>query len=215
MEHQALPPRVPARVPARVPPRVRSQAKDAILDAALACVARVGIGKTTLDDVAREAGCARATVYRHFPGKQQLLLAVLRREVDALTASVTTAADAEVDLAGAAAAAITTAAEVLVGHEALRVVLTVEPEVLLPHISFANGDVLLAAASVRLAPAFARFLAEDRARRLSEWLVRICLSYLCSPEASDLLDRERVRALVESFVLPGLTRDVPSEGIHA
>ena len=30
------------------------------------CIARVGLAKTTLDDVAREAGCARATVYRCF-----------------------------------------------------------------------------------------------------------------------------------------------------
>ena len=43
-----------------------------VLDGALACVARVGLGKTTLDDVAREAGCARATVYRCFPGKLAL-----------------------------------------------------------------------------------------------------------------------------------------------
>ena len=51
---------------------------DRILDAALACIARVGVGKTTLDDVAREAGCARATVYRCFPGRQALLRALLR-----------------------------------------------------------------------------------------------------------------------------------------
>jgi len=38
-----------------------------VLDAALTCVGRVGLAKTTLDDVAREAGCARATVYRYFP----------------------------------------------------------------------------------------------------------------------------------------------------
>ena len=47
-----------------------------VLDAALTCVARVGLAKTTLDDVAREAGCARATVYRCFSGKQQLLAAL-------------------------------------------------------------------------------------------------------------------------------------------
>ena len=58
--------------------------QDRVLDAALVCVARVGLGKTTLDDVAREAGCARATVYRCFPGKQALFTAVLEREVTAL-----------------------------------------------------------------------------------------------------------------------------------
>ena len=48
-----------------------------ILDAALTCIGRVGLAKTTLDDVAREARCARATVYRCFANKQQLLAALV------------------------------------------------------------------------------------------------------------------------------------------
>ena len=53
-----------------------------VLDATLRCVARWGVAKTTLDDVAREAGCSRATVYRAFPGgKEALLEALARREV--------------------------------------------------------------------------------------------------------------------------------------
>ncbi len=36
--------------------------------ATLACVERWGLGKTSLEDVAREAGLSRATVYRTFPG---------------------------------------------------------------------------------------------------------------------------------------------------
>ena len=51
---------------------VRTDANE-ILDATAACIARFGLGKTTLDDVAKAAGCSRATVYRLFPGKQQLL----------------------------------------------------------------------------------------------------------------------------------------------
>src|SRR5260370_1328957 len=41
--------------------------------ALLSCVARQGLRKTTLEDVAREAGCGRATLYRHFARKQALL----------------------------------------------------------------------------------------------------------------------------------------------
>jgi AcrR family transcriptional regulator len=184
-----------------------------VLDATLTCIARVGVAKTTLDDVAREAGCARATVYRYFPGKQPLLNAVVAREADRITAAVLHAAIDADDLTGAASAVLMTGAEFLLGHDALRFVLTVEPELLLPHISFARGDVMLAQCASRVAPAFMRFLDTEHAVRLSEWLVRIGLSYLCSPEATDLLDHERVLALVEDFVLPGLRRPVPSEGI--
>jgi AcrR family transcriptional regulator len=196
MEHQVLGSRVELRV----------------LDAALTCIGRVGVAKTTLDDVAREAGCARATVYRYHPGKQPLLDAVVAREADRLTTLVLRAADAEDDLAAAATSVLTNGAAFLLGHEALRCVLTVEPEVLLPHISFARGDVMLAVCASRLAPAFTRFVEPEQARRLAEWLVRLGMSYLCSEQAAELLERERVRALVEDFVLPGLDRPVLSEG---
>ena len=73
-----------------------------VLDATLTCIARVGVAKTTLDDVAREAGCARATVYRYFPGKQPLLNAVVARESDRIAAAVLDAAIAADDLTGAA-----------------------------------------------------------------------------------------------------------------
>ncbi|MGI8793766.1 MAG: TetR/AcrR family transcriptional regulator, partial [Acidimicrobiales bacterium] len=43
-------------------------ARERLLEAAYACVGRYGLGKTTMDDVAREAGMSRATVYRYFPG---------------------------------------------------------------------------------------------------------------------------------------------------
>src|SRR5205814_6413277 len=50
-----------------------------VIDAALRCIARWGIGKTTLDDVAREASCSRATIYRLFPGGKDALLAATTR----------------------------------------------------------------------------------------------------------------------------------------
>ncbi|MDZ4826612.1 MAG: helix-turn-helix domain-containing protein [Actinomycetota bacterium] len=179
-----------------------------ILDGLLTCVGRVGLAKTTLDDVAREAGCSRATLYRHFPGKQPLLLAAVARDADRVTADVVAAADATDTLADAAGAVVTTGSSALAGHRALVFVLMVEPEALLPYMSFERGDALLANAAARIAPAFARFLPADRALRLAEWLVRMSISYLCSPEENVLFDDARVRTLVEDFVLPGLTQGV-------
>jgi AcrR family transcriptional regulator len=53
---------------------VEARARDALL----VCIARFGLSKTTLDDVARVAGCSRATLYRYFDGKATLV----RRTVD-------------------------------------------------------------------------------------------------------------------------------------
>src|SRR5689334_25208426 len=106
-----------------------SALSDRILDGALACVARVGVAKTTLDDVAREAGCARATVYRSFPGRLALFRALLDREVGALGARARRAADETDTLGDAVAAVILVGAETFRTHRALGFVVAHEPEI--------------------------------------------------------------------------------------
>jgi AcrR family transcriptional regulator len=49
----------------------------AIREAAKACYQRVGIEKTGMEDIAREAGIARSTLYRYYPRHDELLLAVV------------------------------------------------------------------------------------------------------------------------------------------
>ncbi len=187
-----------------------------VLDAALVCLARVGLAKTTLDDVAREAGCARATVYRCFPSKLALLTALVEREAGVLQDAVLAAAEPAHDLADAVTATITTAAGALRHHRALGFIAAYEPAQLLPYLTFDRESTVLAHAAVLVAPAYERFLAHDDAVRLGEWVARITLSYLCSPsEQVDIADPVSVRALVDDFVLPGFIRSVSAtpEGI--
>ena len=189
-----------------VPARANAQ-PDRILDAALACIARVGVAKTTLDDVAREAGCARATVYRCFPGRDALLRAALDREVQALTQQVIDAADRAETLTDAIVAVVLAAAEPFRTHAALGFVLEHEPEIVTAQLSFERGSALLTTAAALAAPAFSRFVPAERAERLAEWVARLTLSYLCNPsEHGQLDDPAYVRALVVDYVLPGVTR---------
>ena len=182
-----------------------------ILDAALTCIARVGLTKTTLDDVAREAGCARATVYRCFANKQQLLAALVVREADALRAAVVAAAQPTATLADAVTAVVTTSVDFLGTNAPLTFVCAHEPELLLPYLAFEREDAVLRTAAVLVAPAFLRFLTASEATRLGEWIARITLSYLFSPsEHFDIADAQHVRALVDDFVVPGF---VDSEGV--
>ncbi|WP_083766085.1 TetR/AcrR family transcriptional regulator [Symbiobacterium thermophilum] len=58
-----------------------------ILDAAASLVERYGYSKTTMDDVAREAGVAKGTLYLHWNTREELFGAVLRREQILLTRS--------------------------------------------------------------------------------------------------------------------------------
>jgi AcrR family transcriptional regulator len=175
-----------------------------VVDAAVACIARVGLAKTTLDDVAREAGCARATVYRCFPNKQQLLVAVVAREALALRDAVTAAAAAEDTFEGAVTAGLVGAAAFLTRHEALGFVCAHEPDILIPYLAFESESAVLREAAALVAPAFTRFCDAPTASRLGEWLARTTLSYLMSPSVDlDMTDPAHVRALVGDFIVPG------------
>ncbi|HLV81309.1 MAG TPA: TetR/AcrR family transcriptional regulator [Chthonomonadaceae bacterium] len=55
--------------------------RDRILDAAERLLARFGYRKMTLDDLAREAGIGRRTLYLYFPGKEEITLCSIDRVV--------------------------------------------------------------------------------------------------------------------------------------
>ncbi len=185
---------------------------DRVVAAILRCVARRGLAQTTLDDVAREAGCSRATVYRAFPGgKHALLDAVAHRELTRVEALVAEAVETAGGLEGALIAAITTVGRHLEGHAAFRFLLVHEPERVLPHLAFAPLDLLLARVRAVGGPILQRHLPPDEAARTAEWVARIIISYTCSPAAGvQLTDESSVRRLVRAFVLPGLSVPSPS-----
>ena len=77
--------------------------RERVVAGTLRCVARWGVAKTTLDDIAREAGCSRATIYRTFPGgKNSVMLATGEAEVRRLLDDLVVALDGTDDARGPA-----------------------------------------------------------------------------------------------------------------
>lgn len=181
-----------------------------VIAAALRCIARWGLTKTTLDDVAREAGLSRATVYRVVPGGKDSLLALvsaaeLNRFFMALDAALKNVAELEDILV----AGVSTAAQHLEQHGALRFLLDHEPEQILPRFAFHNLDVILANVRSFAGPYLEPWLGAE-AGRTAEWVGRIVLSYACTPSPEfTLSDEESARRLVRTYVLPGLTQRSP------
>src|SRR4051794_25288102 len=67
-------------------PTARSGPRRAeVLQAAERCIQRHGIRKTTMDDIAREAGTSRPSIYRHFADREELLLSLSTAHTRALT----------------------------------------------------------------------------------------------------------------------------------
>jgi AcrR family transcriptional regulator len=160
----------------------------------------------TVDDVARGAGCSRATVYRIFPGGRDAIVAAVADTETARLFSALGVVMGEADtLEAVLVAGIVEAATRITGHRALTRLRRDEPEILLPHLAFEHMGGILDAASGFIAPFLRRWLAGDEAQRVAEWTVRIVVTYLATPdEHVDLTDPDRARSLVRSFVLPGV-----------
>lgn len=183
-----------------------------IADAALQLVARYGLAKLTLEDVAREAGCSRATLYRYYPGRQALLGAVVASETVRLRAGLDDALADVMTLEEALAAAAGFGAREFAGHAALQFLLAHEPGSVLPHLCFAGADRLLALLSEAVEPQLCRFLPSVQARRVGEWLARIILSYGCTPPAFWAGGVPAALEIVSDFVVPAVR---PVEETHA
>ncbi len=61
---------------------------ERILDAASRLLLRYGHDRTTINDIAREAGVSKGSVYAHWRSRDQLFLALLRREQAVLLAQI-------------------------------------------------------------------------------------------------------------------------------
>lgn len=167
-------------------------------------MARWGVAKTSLADVAREAGCSRASVYRAFPGgKAHLFHTLGLSELDAYLHDVLAVVDAADGLEDAVTSGLVSATRLLQDHEAAQFVLGHEPGLLLPFLGFKQVDVLYAHTAAVVGPHLERFVSPDRAAWLSEWVARLFISYLFNPDPRvDLADPLQARRLVAGFVLP-------------
>jgi AcrR family transcriptional regulator len=184
----------------------RTSTRVRLVDGALRCLARQGIAKTTVDDIARAAGLSRATVYRTFTqGKEGILAAVVETEVARLFSSLAVAMGEATDLEDVLVAGMVETARRLRSHEALSYLLEHEPGAVLPFLTFSELDRVLLVAGDLAAPFFARWLAPEQASRAAEWAVRIVLAYCSDPSPyADLTYPADTRALVRAFVLPGI-----------
>jgi AcrR family transcriptional regulator len=184
----------------------RSSTRVRIVDATLRCLARQGVAKTTVDDIAREAKFSRATLYRTFPGgKDDILEAVVDTEVARLFSSLAVVMGEAADLEDVLVAGMVEAARRLSTHTAVTYLLLHEPGVILPKLTFADMDRILITAGDFAAPFFGRWLEPDQASRAAEWAVRIVLAYVADPAPdTDLTEPDDTRALVRTFVLPGI-----------
>ena len=182
--------------------------RERLLEAAYACVARYGLAKTTMEDVAREAGLSRATVYRYFPlGKEQLVRDVIAWELGRFFERLTRAVAHHVDLSDLLEEALVFAHRAVEDHAVLQKILETEPERLLPTLTTESGRIIaLVKQFVVLAMQRTPLQPDVDVDAAAEYLARMVLSHINGQGGWDLTDRSEVRRLVDSLLAGVVTR---------
>ncbi len=175
---------------------------DVYLDAAVRCVERYGWERTSVRDVAREAGVERTTVYRHVGSMDHIFRLILAREVHLLIDAV------PLGVPGGQAGwehvveLLAGAIEHALAHPVLAKVLADEPEVVAAILARGVGAIVerfVTTLSPLLAAAMdAGLVARRDPQVATEWIVRVGLSLLVTPPPSDL--RSFLAAVIEPLL---------------
>jgi AcrR family transcriptional regulator len=187
-------------------------ARTQFLEAAERCLARTGIRRTTMTQVADEAGVSRAWLYRHFPDKASLLGAALIRQDEQFWA------DAHSRIARRSGLAAQVAEAVRYSRRQLPAALVLTLRATEPEACAAIMGVGLRQAMPGMALFWRPYLDAAKARgevradldtaSAAEWVMRIVLSLVTVP--GDAVDVDRpasVRRFVEEFLMAGLGGD--------
>jgi AcrR family transcriptional regulator len=190
---------------------------DDILEAALKEFSEVGIRRTSIDDVARRVGLARATVYRHVGTKNHLIELVIEAETRRAIAELDHTLSRQDDAAQAIEAGFVFLVRYVRGHPLFDRVLHREPEILLPALTINAGPVLATYRSL-----IAERLKDWQDRggidpvdldRAAEAIARFAVSLLLTPHGvADADDPEGVAAFAREILSPML-RLVPASGV--
>lgn len=183
-------------------PAVRAR----LVEAAYACVARYGMGKTTVEDIGREAGVSRATAYRYFPGgREELLDAAVTHGVAQFFLRLYEQIHDAPSLEQVMERGILFAHRAIVEHEVLRRIMETDPELLLPQLTVEGHQVRASIAAFLLPYLRAHGVAPGVDElEAADFLARMTMSYMTSPGRWDLDDPAQVSELVRTELLAGI-----------
>lgn len=171
-----------------------------ILDAAGSLFAEQGVAGVGMGEIARAAGCSRATLYRHFDNREALLTAYVHREARAVGARLAALIDGVDDPRERLLAGVTHALRLVRENPALAAWFVATP---LGALAADSSDVVRAMTAtflVSLVQGDTTAPARDDTDRQARWLVRVLTSLLVSPGR----DADDERAMLEEFVVPVL-----------
>ena len=180
-----------------------------VLDAAEALLRSSGLRRWSIDDVVDRAGVGRTSVYRRFGGRDDLVHAVLARELRATLEAISRAAAAATDLEDKAVAAVAAALEALAGS-VVDSLLRSDPATFLPFLTTEAGP-LLALARTAITTQVATYT-DAPSPELAEAAARFGLSLILTRDSVLPIDdpaalADAVRRMIRPFLLAFATTD--------
>jgi AcrR family transcriptional regulator len=184
--------------------------RERYLSAAEACYARFGLTKTTVEDVARAAGVSRATVYREFGNRDEILLAVVAREAGRVAAEAELHLGRFDDVGSWIVEGMLFCLSEIPRRPVLAMLLAPEDVGRTSRLVF-TSEQLGAIGADMLRPIFepahrAGLLRESvELKTLMDWVLRVLMSYLTVP--SHLArNQDEMRHLLREMILPAVLK---------
>ncbi|QWF78596.1 TetR/AcrR family transcriptional regulator [Amycolatopsis sp. CA-230715] len=181
-----------------------------LLDAAHDQFSRMGIRRSTMEDVARRAGVSRITAYRRFATKDALVEQVVRREFRRYFDQFLVDIERAETVADRVVLGFVSSLRAIRRNPLIGGLMAAEPELLVPSM-ISDGGRTLATVQRFVAGQLRR---EQRAGTVSgavdvelvaEMMTRISTSFLVSPSSVvDLDDEDELRAVARRFLVPML-----------
>jgi TetR/AcrR family transcriptional regulator, repressor for uid operon len=186
-----------------------------VLDAAYEQFCRMGIQRSTMEDVARRAGVSRITVYRRFDTKDALVEQVIRREFrryfDRFLADIQQARTA----ADRVVLGFVSSLRAIRGNPLIGGLIGTEPDLLVASMISDGGRTLatvrqFVAGQLRQEQSAGNVAEGLDTDLVAEMMVRVSASFLAIPShLIDLDDDEQLAALARRFLVPMLEAPGP------
>lgn len=184
-------------------PKSDEEAKQRLCEAALESIKQRGLEKTTMSDIAKEAGVARPTLYKHFKSKTEIFFAAIDTVALFFTQSVVEHAKQFATIEERVIEEIIFVVTELPQHRYLSLALDNECAAALRDRTFSDDATLLFMKMTSGPLIDIRPDLKDREVEISEIMARFALSIILFPGKYST-DIEGLRELIRKRILPGL-----------
>jgi len=180
-----------------------------LLDAAERRFSSDGFSATTIEDIATAANVSRATVYRYYTGRDEIILEVVLREADRFFARVQPRVNAESTLGGAVLELVLSMVLSAGRDQILSALFSVDEAREAGRVMVEGSVIFFERTADFIGPIFEKHVDQLRpgvtVDDASEWILRVVFSFL-TVRGPRRRSKDALRDYVRRYLMPALVR---------